>query len=256
MATFFSDIGFSVETQGEMAALAVRAAELGEHLISPHGEYIVWSPGLGVELWVQVTGGNTIVELNPHFAGVSRTTLGITEWLPEMENPLQGALAGWAGARVGSPAGDAYALTAHVPDFDLHAGQLSVPSVLTVQIAAFAQRITSYTNDEAYFAEQGSRIKMAAEVCLPLGGPLSALGEMSLPGMAPGNVLLSGHVRAVRKLLNPVSALPFFALEVQVQEGRFDVVADAALFDVPPLPGSVIQGAFWLSARVVGLGER
>ncbi len=251
MATFFSDIGFPVSSQREMVQLALQAAERGEHLISPNGEYIVWSPGQGAELWVQVMGGHTIVDITPHFTGTSRTTLGVTAWLPEEHNPLQGALAGWAGARVDGATGAAYAITAQVPDFDRHVHLFTVPSVVTVQIAAFAQQIASYSNDEAYFAMQGRRIKMTTEVCLPLNGPLSALGDQAHVSAPTGSVLLSGHVRQVRPLVNPITQLPFYAMDVHVQEGQFDVVADAALFPAPPLPGSVIQGAFWLSARLV-----
>ena len=54
MATHFSDIGFPVRSPQEMIGLAMQTAEHGEHLISPHGEYIVWMPGAGVELWAQV----------------------------------------------------------------------------------------------------------------------------------------------------------------------------------------------------------
>jgi hypothetical protein len=41
-------------------------------------------------------------------------------------------------------------------------------------------------------------------------------------------------------------------MTLRVQQGIFDVVADAHLFEEsPPDVGGILQGTFWLSARVV-----
>jgi hypothetical protein len=39
-------------------------------------------------------------------------------------------------------------------------------------------------------------------------------------------------------------------MTLRVQEGTFDVVADEHLFNgTHPVPGGILQGTFWLSAR-------
>ena len=41
----------------------------GEHTRTPAGTYVMWSPGAGVELWLQLDPMEEIVGLHPHFTG-------------------------------------------------------------------------------------------------------------------------------------------------------------------------------------------
>jgi hypothetical protein len=251
MPTHFSDIGFQMQGPDELVRLATLAVKSGEHRLAPHGEYIVWSPGDGIEVWVQILNAINVVDINPHFSGSGRMTVGVTEMLPDPENPLQGGITGWAGATVGVPGTGAYPLTAHLPDFDLHRLTLLQPAVVTLQIAAFAQEAVVYPHDQAYFAAQRGEFKLAAESFFPLNGALNLLAAPDpLAGVPVERALMCGHLERVELRKNPVTGQHFYYLTTRVLDGLFDVVADQQFFPQPPRPGGVLQGTFWFSARL------
>src|SRR5438876_10688309 len=69
-ASHLSDIGFNPMDQEEWKALVRHAAKSGEPLESRKGTHIRWSPGHGIELWVQVRLSQKKPELIgcvPHF---------------------------------------------------------------------------------------------------------------------------------------------------------------------------------------------
>ena len=77
MPSHFSDIGFVIESVQQFAELADRAANEGVAIPTAGGYYIHWSPGQGVELWVQCDTEQQIIGCNPHFVGPGRTMLGV-----------------------------------------------------------------------------------------------------------------------------------------------------------------------------------
>ena len=115
MASHYSDIGFSTATQDEILQLAIRAAESGSRLSTSLGDYIVWSPGEGAELWVHVVNDDEIMQLHPHYAGTSRMLCCITGMLLDPEYPLEGSISGWAGVTPAQPDIGIYPLTANIP---------------------------------------------------------------------------------------------------------------------------------------------
>ena len=233
MASHMSDLGFTADDRDAFAALMMRAAEEGEAFASPGGTYVRWSPGEGIELWAQVLGSGKVVGLNPHFAGESDVPIGGELALEEDEQyPLDGSLRGWA-----EPDGDQgiCPLMCDLPDFGVVKAR-PLPAIAGVQIAAFAHRLETWS-DEAAFTAAGT--KFAPESLIPTfswGGPRSI-------------VMLTGRVLRARRIANPTGVEFQWAL-VKSLGGTFDVVADLALLGGGEIrEGSIVQGDFWLSGR-------
>lgn len=244
MASHLSAIGFPVETEAEFRELVARAAAGGVSL--PGGTYSRWAPGEGIELWVQL-GEREVVGFNPHFAGSGRMRVAIQSVRPEPAFPSEGKVYGWADPRAGQPDGGAYPLIFDLPDFATAVAQLQPRSTVTIQLAAFAHDLTCYASDDAFAGAQGE-VKFAPESFVPAGLFDSEGGEVDEPEAL---ALVSGHVRAARVAVNPVTGRSFHILLVQTVGGTVDLVADPASVIGAPVVGGVVQGTFWLSGRIV-----
>jgi hypothetical protein len=156
MASHFSDIGFPNANQDEIVKLAIHAAESGDRYSTSLGDYILWSPGEGAELWVHVMGDDNITQLHPHYAGTSRMLCSITDLILKSEYPLEGSISGWACVSPEHPDIGAYPLTANVPDFVRHFHGLVLPVVIFLQVTAFAQQVIYFPDDDAFNAFHSS----------------------------------------------------------------------------------------------------
>jgi len=69
MASHMTSIGFPAQSVDEFKVLAKRAVTQAAQTITIPGigYYRQWSPGAGVELWVDVNQQIQILGLNPHF---------------------------------------------------------------------------------------------------------------------------------------------------------------------------------------------
>src|SRR5262245_26607481 len=102
MPSHLSDIGFDLNTDEEFRELAYQAYELGARRRVGQGVYIYWAPGEGVEIWGQLDNDENFIGFNPHFAGDSVMSVGLTTRIERAKgSALDGAFYAWA-----SPNGD------------------------------------------------------------------------------------------------------------------------------------------------------
>jgi hypothetical protein len=247
MPSHLSDIGFDLNTEDEFSELAYQAYELGARLRVEQGVYLHWSPGEGVEIWGQLDHEDNFIGLNPHFAGDSVMRVGLTAKLERAESSvLDGAFRGWA-----SPSGDDaesghYAFVFDAPDFRL-CDSVRLPSVIDVQIAAFAHELYVFESEKAYYASQSDGPKFAAESFFASG--LITVGTESAEP-TPAHAILTGHVLNAELRTNPITKSEFLWAKVQTYGGVFDVVADPLMVNGAVVEGGIIQGSFWLSGRL------
>ena len=154
MASHFSTIGLSVDSEDAMFELVNRVGPLAEPLEAASGVYFQWADRSGAELWLQVRG-NDLLGVSPHFTGQSivraRLTARVT---PGDPTPLDGAFHAWADPPTDeSPENGAYPFVFDTPDARLHDG-LELPVVVTVQVAAFAEEIEAFDSPAAHAAAQ------------------------------------------------------------------------------------------------------
>lgn len=70
--------------------------EDGERISIDRGAYVRWTPGHGVEMWVQINADNQRIGVSPHFAGQSRVEVDAINLLGVDEAHL--VLHGWVRA--------------------------------------------------------------------------------------------------------------------------------------------------------------
>jgi hypothetical protein len=117
------------------------------------------------------------------------------------------------GQRLEVPGAGAYLRWA--PGADAHLVQLHLvlPSVVTLQVAAFAHELACYTDEAAYFAAQEREVRFAAESLIPTGlFALAGEGERA-------EALFAGRVLRTEVRTNPASGAAFHALLVRTLGG-------------------------------------
>jgi hypothetical protein len=235
-----SSIGFPFSTNEEFADLAMAASTQGEPIQVSGGTYYRWSPGAGVELWAQVDQDGKLIGLNPHFGGAARMRVGLINPIArERDSALDGAFYGWAGATGNAPDKGQYPFAFDVPDFKGHEG-LALPTIVTVQLAAFAHALQAFESDEAFQA--GNTYKMGAESCI-------SSGTFSKPPQS--TVIFNGHVLNTAQLTNSHTEHTFYWARVRTLGGEYDVVADPEIVRGAIVQGGVIGGSAWLSGRIM-----
>jgi hypothetical protein len=247
MPSHLSDIGFNFNTEEEFSELAYQTYERGARLRVEQGVYLHWSPGEGVEIWGQLDHEENFIGLNPHFAGDSVMSVGLTSRLERNEaSMLDGAFHCWA-----NPSGDDaelgdYPFVFDAPDFRL-CDSVKLPSIVEAQIAAFAHELSVFESEEAYYASQSEEPKFAAESFIPSGLFTPEMEDVEPP---QAHAILTGRVLNTALRINPVTKSGFLWAKVQTFGGVFDVVADPLIVNGAVVEGGIIHGSFWLSGRL------
>ena len=248
MASHFSSIGFPIQDQDEYLAIANQAGPLATPHEVEQGTYWQWSCESGAELWLQVDAENEFVGMTPFFSGSSRLRIAITKAISRPEDtPLDGAIHGWA-----NPPGDScesgdYPLVVDV--VDLHRRQaLTLPCVVTMQMAAFAHEIEIFSSQEDYDASKAGQIKFASKSFIPAGLFTPDGSQTEHPEAI---AIFTGHVLAAEVKQNSLTGHDFYWAHVESLGGPFDVIIDPELCDSPPPIGGIISGTFWLCGRMV-----
>jgi hypothetical protein len=248
MPNHMSDLGFIMETDAEIQALAFRALQEGETVEAVKGSYIKWAPGEGIELWLQLDSHSDVVGFNPHFSGSSVMKVCLTERrVRSEEGSLDGGFRAWANLENETEETGACPFMFDVPDYQLI--EISdLPAFATIQVAAFAHELESFENDEAYEESQTGEFKMASESFIP-AGLFSSGGGAEEPPFA--EAVFSGHILETSLITNPVTGVEFCWVRTSTPIGEVDVVAAPALLNGPLIQRGVLSGSFWLSARLV-----
>lgn len=251
MPSHFSTIGFSIECQDDLAALAQKIAADAQAIPTKRGHYVHWRGGEGEEIWLQIDRSGDLVGVNPHFGGRGTVAVRIDSRVRRPnDRDLDGAFHGWA-----APDGDdqgAYPVVFDSPDFATSLA-LQPPQVVQVQVAAFAHEISFHASPEAFDAGQADQdLKLASQSFIPLG-LFASDGDTSDPPEAVA--MLAGHVLEASVRRNSITGAVFYWALVETLGGVFDVVSDSSLLPEAPSPGGVISGEFWLSGRIVSLPQ-
>lgn len=247
MPSHFSTIGLPVDSVDDFVALAEYVADRAVDIESEGGRYLQWSSNTGAELWLQVDDDDEILAMNPHFAGKSRVRVGITARVIRPDQPqLDGAFHGWADPPKDDPEQGCYPFVFDCPDYALHAG-LKIPSVVPVQIAAFAQEVELFDSVDAYDALKSEDFRLASQSFIP-ADLFSPESEALDPPEA--HAILSGHIVETAKKRDEQSGCSFFWALVESYGGMFDVVMDPEIVNAQPKVGGVLTGSFWLSGRL------
>lgn len=248
MPSQFSAIGFSVSSGEDLAALASRVAERADTINANAGDYLKWAPSSGEQLWLQLKKSGDAMGMNPHFAGKSQVRVAIEARIArDAHTPLDGTFLAWANPPAGAESGGDYPFAFDCPDAGTH-DALTLPAILTVQIAAFAQQVSVYESPQVYDAAQAAQGQSFGSRSFIPSGLISPNGEPVVP--PESHALIAGEVIEAAELHNTVTGEPFWWALIDTIGGTFDVVIDPTLIFQPIQAGNVISGWFWLSGRL------
>ncbi len=248
MPSQFSAIGFSVASGEDLAALASRVAERADTIDAREGQYLKWAPASGEQLWLQVKRNGDAMGLNPHFEGKGSIRVALeARVVRAAHTPLDGTFLAWANPPADAATGGDYPFAFDCPDAAVH-DAMTLPTIATAQIAAFAQQLTVYGSEAVHAAEQAAQgLSFGARSFIP-SGLISPSGEPVTP--PESHALISGVVLEADERQNTVSGEPFWWALIETVGGTFDVVIDPSLLALPIRPGNVVSGWFWLSGRL------
>jgi len=247
MSDHFRTVGFTLE-RGELESLLQRAVDHGKRIEAPHGDYHVYAPGAGAELWVNVyrhaDERRELAGANPHFDSDARLRAIVEAVEPNADFALEGEIYAWASA--GGEEHGLYPFSASVPDFDAALAARDVPFGAVLAVAGFAHELRWWPSESAYNeALLDEPTAFAATSFVPVG----LFGSNT--GRARSQVVVTGTIRASEVLFNPATERPFRRLRISMYGGEIDVLAAPALVDGRPAIGGIVRATCWLTARLV-----
>jgi hypothetical protein len=249
MPSQFSTLGFDVRSGEDLAALASRVADRATTIDVEAGHYLKWAPPSGEQLWLQLTRKGDAMGMTPHFAGRSTVRIAIEARVERPNHtPLEGTFLAWLNPPDDGSVGGEYPFAFDCPDAATH-DHLTLPAIVTAQLAAFAQRVTLHESSEHYAADQAAQGQAFPSRSFIPSGLIAPSGEPISP--PEPHALIAGHVVDTALCRNTLTGQPFCWMLVDSVGGSFDVVTDPSLLPYTPRQGNVISGWFWLSGRLV-----
>ncbi len=235
-----------------------------------NGAYFIWEAPNGAEIWLVMRDKGTaegaespsleVLDLEPHFRGAGRMKAAAVEMAQYDDQMLTGSLYGWSSPlSAEDPESGYYPFSVDLRDFSTyaHAWQ-SLPRMVTLQIAAFAQEVWCFDDEGSYLDSDQSiltetededtgelvTLRLAPQAMLPIN-------EGAADNAGGNYALLTGHIVKVQKLQNPHTGKNFVAMLVDTYGGSVDVVALEDDIAGTPIVSGTVKAYAWLSARVV-----
>ncbi len=252
-------IGFPPE--GSVEALVDRARAQGEPVAwrGPAGEHLRLKLGGGLEVRYDREDGHEHASVLPYFQSPHRLRVAVVEVLRPDDSPYDAVVRGWADPPPGPPPWEvpqrradpaaqptgAYRVAAQLYDGRRLPRRLPCGHVVALCLTGFALDVDYLGPNE------GVRDPDILE--RPRGAWIEPLGGLDDPG---GCVEVSLRVRAVRKLVNPVTGIGVDALETDAPERPLLLFLSQWQLDqdeLPaPRPGWRVEGTFLLTGHVAG----
>lgn len=246
MSDHFSTIGISINSDEDLQAILVKAAEDAETIKCKEGYYLRWSSQEGAEIWIQIDKNHHFLGATPYFRGKSIMLVVLTAQVPRSDDtPLEGTVQGWSNLSGEELENSKYPFVFDLVDKGCYE-TLNFPFFSPVQLCAFAHELQIYDSDEEYnISQQHSALKFASESFIP-SGLFSDSTEFAQP-----YAIFSGHILETQILQNPLTHHSYHWIRTKTLGGEIDVVSDPTLMVKSAAVGGVISGSFWLCGRIL-----
>ena len=244
-----SDIGFPVQSEQDVNVLITETIKYVESVKCKHGFYLRFADSSGAEIYLQGNNEQELIGFNPHFAGRSRRTVGLTKAIERDSSQLDGGFYAWANpVETNGEISGEYPFVFDVPEFRLH-DEINLPLICEIQLTAFASNdFEMFADEKAFDESQESELKYASKSFIPVG--LFAFdeenGEIDLSVVRPIG-RFAGEIKEFELKTNELSNEKFYRFLVETLGGEIDVVADVKLIKEGPKIGGIVSGQFWLS---------
>jgi hypothetical protein len=267
MTDHFSVIGFNAGSAEELAEMVRKLPDTGAYSqpCSP-GYYYRWQAEGGSELWVHLAkqAGDAdalgIVGVTPFFQGQGRMPVRV---MKKRQRPSDNAFEGAMFVEVEPgprPRQCATVALLDVVDYAVWANRVT-PFLAEAQIAAFPHDLAIFDSEEEFAASQnGEQVQFPAESFFASGlfsssqeaGGQAVFHDPSAEQFdAPSRAFFTALVLSCELRRNSMTGQSFYTALVKTLGGTIDVVADPRQINRELHPGCVIQGEFWLCARLI-----
>ncbi|WP_088345590.1 MULTISPECIES: hypothetical protein [Rhodomicrobium] len=265
MTDHFSVIGFNAGSAEELAEMVSKLPDTGAYSqpCAP-GYYYRWHSDSGSELWVHLAAGGgdeklDIVGVTPYFSGSGRVPVRV---MKKRQRPTDNAFEGAVFVEIEPgprPRQCSTVALLDVVDYAVWANRVT-PFMAVAQIAAFPHDLMVFPDEDAFARAQiGQTVQFTPESFFASG--LFSSGEAGSAAVfhdpsadeftAASRAFFAGRVLSVEQRRNSVTGQVFHAAQVKILGGTVDVVADTRQLRGELAPGCVIQGEFWLCARLI-----
>jgi hypothetical protein len=251
MPGHFDSIGFVAEKDEDLLPFVKRALREGDQLevigADPGwgGRYVCWSPGSGVQLWVNVDEKGKVQSFDPHYQGRGRAHITLERSYDYDTAPPTGGVFAWVALGSNEETKAGFDLPGFARFYDM---ACDYEGNALVQVAAFAHGAAAFPDVESYRRAQEEIERENPELAFDVQSFLP-IGYFDPEGnIPPATARLSGIILEAQRLTNPVTGRQFHAVLVKTVGMTVDVVADDEQLEGDPQPGGVLAGAFWMSA--------
>jgi hypothetical protein len=266
MTDHFSVIGFNAGSAEELAEMVSKLPDTGAYSqpCAP-GYYYRWHSESGSELWVHLAAGGgeeklNIVGVTPFFNGSGRMPVRV---MKKRQRPTDNAFEGAVFVEIEPgprPRQCSTVALLDVVDYAVWANRVT-PFLAEAQIAAFPHDIMVFPNEDEFARAQiGEKVQFTPESFFASGlfssaGAAGGAATFHDPSAdefnAPSRAFFTARVLSVEERRNSVTGQVFNAALVKTLGGTIDVVADRRQVHSELAPGCVVQGEFWLCARLI-----
>lgn len=267
MTDHFSVIGFRTASAEELADIVSKLPET-EAYSQPCGPgyYYRWHSDAGSELWVhlakQIDGGDeqfNIVGVTPYFSGEGRVPVRV---IKKRQRPADNAFEGAVFVEIAPGVKQHQCATVALLDLVDYAvwANRAGPFLADAQIAAFPHQLTIFANEEEFTqAQAGEELKFAPESLFASGLFTHGSGDDGSTVFhdpnaedfdAPAHAFITGRVLSFAKRQNSVTGQSFYTTLIKTLGGTIDLVADESQISEALAPGAIVQGEFWLCAKL------
>jgi hypothetical protein len=249
----FSDAGFALDTSNQ-AVFGKSLSEIASHCtpetLDAANSVCLIKDKSGAELWVGLQrGANGAWEVqtaNPAFVGEGHADVEIAGDVSDPEfKPFETSISAHF-------AGDQVPITFELAD-PREAARFSANTKLTVDIAAFSYEPSVFADEAAFSKSQAKeKVAYAANFFVPSGSFRESMGG-AMPDDSKRPLAYADFAGTVLKaeLRTNVYGGKYWWTPVKTYAGAvFDVVMDPTSVKEDPKPGSIVEGRFWLSARI------
>ena len=268
MTDHFSVIGFRSDSAEQLAEMVSRLPDTGAYSqpCGP-GYYYRWHSDSGSELWVHLAKQApddeeklSIVGVTPFFDGEGRVPVRV---MKKRQRPHDNAFEGAAFVEMEPgprPHQCATVALLDLVDYAVWANRAG-PFLAHAQIAAFTHELVVFPSEAAFKAAQAEeRVKFAPEAFFASGlfstsaeaGGHAVFHDPSAAEFdAPSRAFFTGRILSARQRQNSVTGQTFHTALVKTLGGTIDIVADDAQVREELRPNAIVQGEFWLCARLI-----
>lgn len=246
-----SDIGFPVRNEHDVNEILMQVLGKAKEIRGPNGFYLKFSDISGAEIYLQGNFNGELIGFNPHFAGKSRRSVGLTKVIERDSSELDGGFHAWA-----APSGEGveisgeYPFVFDVPDFRINKIN-EFPVIRAIQLTAFASNdFEIFQSEAAFYASQDSEPKFSSNFFIPSGLFLPDEKMISIEPPRPIGIF-AGEIKEFELKTNHHTSEKFYWFLVETLGGDIDVAADPKLISAEPKIGGFVRGQFWLSGRLI-----